>query len=285
MKLLRWLNDQDWKARKSIFCVENILAHSYLLLCPQGSQTFRFSSKDEKWNSLAKSEHTGLLEQTWILAWPHQRNWHFLSKSGMATTLVSYSQFLKLHYFWAAIRAVIFSIFCINLHESRVFVLWLEIMLFTLLIRFSISFGYAHHLLNPFTAVGAHRALIDFTLSNARRFYSSMGNALAAKGLMRISVLFHTVQWKTSVVFLPRRFHGWTIPIWTHPWTAAACMPLCNCYACGDLVWQLHKWHVGSPVSPPSIPLNRTYLGTRPCFLQAWHFQASILVILSSPLC
>ena len=168
------------------------------------------------------------------------------------------------------------------------FILWLEIMLFALLIRFSISFGRAHHLLNPFTAVGAHRVLIDFTLSNARRFrrfYSSMGNPLAAKGLMRVSVLFHTVKCKTSVVFLPRRFHGWTIPIWTHSWTAAACMPLCNCYACGDLVWQLHKWRVGSPASPLSIPLNRTHLGTRPRFLQAWHFQASILVILSSLLC
>ena len=33
------------------------------------------------------------------------------------------------------------------------------------------------------TAVGAHRALIDFTLSNARRFYSSMENPLAVKGL------------------------------------------------------------------------------------------------------
>ena len=33
------------------------------------------------------------------------------------------------------------------------------------------------------TAVGALRALIDFTLSNARRFYSSMANPLAVKGL------------------------------------------------------------------------------------------------------
>ena len=36
---------------------------------------------------------------------------------------------------------------------------------------------------NPLTAVWALRALIDFTLSNARRFYSSMGNPLAVKGL------------------------------------------------------------------------------------------------------
>ena len=38
---------------------------------------------------------------------------------------------------------------------------------------------------NPLTAVGARRALIlDFTLSNTRRFYSSMGNPLAVKGLI-----------------------------------------------------------------------------------------------------
>ena len=36
---------------------------------------------------------------------------------------------------------------------------------------------------NPLTAAGALRALIDFTLSNARRFYSSMENPLAGKGL------------------------------------------------------------------------------------------------------
>ena len=33
------------------------------------------------------------------------------------------------------------------------------------------------------TAVGALMTLIDFTLSNAREFYSSMGNPLAVKGL------------------------------------------------------------------------------------------------------
>ena len=36
---------------------------------------------------------------------------------------------------------------------------------------------------NPLTAELALRALIDFTLSNARRFYSSMGNPLNGKGL------------------------------------------------------------------------------------------------------
>ena len=33
------------------------------------------------------------------------------------------------------------------------------------------------------TTVSALMTLIDFTLSNARRFYSSMGNPLAVKGL------------------------------------------------------------------------------------------------------
>ena len=36
---------------------------------------------------------------------------------------------------------------------------------------------------NPLTAEWALRALIDFALSNARRFYSPMGNPLAGKGL------------------------------------------------------------------------------------------------------
>ena len=40
------------------------------------------------------------------------------------------------------------------------------------------------------TAVGALRALIDFTLSNARRFYSWMGNPLAAKGLKLLAIFF-----------------------------------------------------------------------------------------------
>ena len=42
-------------------------------------------------------------------------------------------------------------------------------------------------LINPLTAERALRALIDFTLSNARRFYSSMGNLLDGKGLNAIS--------------------------------------------------------------------------------------------------
>ena len=39
----------------------------------------------------------------------------------------------------------------------------------------------AHSLLKPFTTKDV---LIDFTLSNARRFYPSKGDPLVAKGLM-----------------------------------------------------------------------------------------------------
>ena len=38
--------------------------------------------------------------------------------------------------------------------------------------------------LNPFPSKWVLRALIDFTLSNARRFYSSMANLLDRKGLI-----------------------------------------------------------------------------------------------------
>ena len=41
------------------------------------------------------------------------------------------------------------------------------------------------HLTLLSTAVGAFITLIDFTLSNVRGFYSSMGNPLAVKGLRR----------------------------------------------------------------------------------------------------
>ena len=44
-------------------------------------------------------------------------------------------------------------------------------------------------LINPFTAMGD---LIDFTLSNARRFYSSKGENLAVgmKGLIKLQINF-----------------------------------------------------------------------------------------------
>ena len=37
--------------------------------------------------------------------------------------------------------------------------------------------------LKPFSSHECQLALTDFTLSNARRFYSSMGNSLGVKGL------------------------------------------------------------------------------------------------------
>ena len=43
--------------------------------------------------------------------------------------------------------------------------------------------------IDPLTAEWALRALIDFTLSNVRRFYSSMGNPLAGKGLKHLIVI------------------------------------------------------------------------------------------------
>ena len=45
-----------------------------------------------------------------------------------------------------------------------------------------------HSYVNPLPAEWALRALIDFTLSNARRFYSSMGNLLDGKGLSNSEV-------------------------------------------------------------------------------------------------
>ena len=39
-------------------------------------------------------------------------------------------------------------------------------------------------------------ALIDFTLSNARRFYSSMGNPLGLKGLKAFSRVFMFVKFE-----------------------------------------------------------------------------------------
>ena len=44
--------------------------------------------------------------------------------------------------------------------------------------------------INPLTAEWALRALVDFTLYNARRFYSSMGNPLDGKGINEIQENF-----------------------------------------------------------------------------------------------
>ena len=52
--------------------------------------------------------------------------------------------------------------------------------------------------INPLTAEWALRALIDFTLSNARRFYSSMGNPLEGKGLRILFFFFKFKKWYHS---------------------------------------------------------------------------------------
>ena len=52
------------------------------------------------------------------------------------------------------------------------------------------------------TAEWALRALIDFTLSNARRFYSSMGNPLDRKGLK--SLIFFLFKQYSNKKFAPR---------------------------------------------------------------------------------
>ena len=52
-----------------------------------------------------------------------------------------------------------------------------------MILAVSVCNGSLSLLLNPLTAECALRALVDSTLSNARRFYSSMGNPLDGKGL------------------------------------------------------------------------------------------------------
>ena len=55
-------------------------------------------------------------------------------------------------------------------------------------------------LFNPFPFEWVLRALIDFTLSNARRFHSSMGNLLDGKGLRHISKLGWSIGTKSSKI-------------------------------------------------------------------------------------
>ena len=56
---------------------------------------------------------------------------------------------------------------------------------------------------NPLTAERALRALIDFTLSNARRFYSSMGTPLDGKGLNIRNQLMRALSRKVNVNICP----------------------------------------------------------------------------------
>ena len=52
---------------------------------------------------------------------------------------------------------------------------------------------------NTLSAVGALMTLIDFTLSNARRFYSSMRNPLAVKGLIKQDRILLIAHGKVSI--------------------------------------------------------------------------------------
>ena len=61
-------------------------------------------------------------------------------------------------------------------------------------------------LINPLTAEWALRTLMDFTLSSARRFYSSKGNPLDGKGLSRYKL---SLTKKTAHM---RYF--WTLSVW-----------------------------------------------------------------------
>ena len=46
------------------------------------------------------------------------------------------------------------------------------------------------NVINPSVSVSALMTLLDFTLSKARRFYSSMGNPSDTEGLKQISDVF-----------------------------------------------------------------------------------------------
>ena len=54
---------------------------------------------------------------------------------------------------------------------------------------------------NPSVSVSALMTLIDFTLSNARRFYSSKGNPSDTKGLRTEQGLYQTLS--RGIIFLP----------------------------------------------------------------------------------
>ena len=65
-------------------------------------------------------------------------------------------------------------------HDSHVFKLWVET-------KFEVCDHSDINSVNALSALDALVIPIDFTLSNARRFYWSMGNPLAVKGLKTAS--------------------------------------------------------------------------------------------------
>ena len=99
------------------------------------------------------------------------------------TRLFKYSRLLLFYcncfdYFWT-ILAFLSSLY-VSVHVCKMH--WhAKILSSVILYCFIIS----SVTVNPLTAEQALRALIDFTLSNARRFYSSKGNPLDGKGLRK----------------------------------------------------------------------------------------------------
>ena len=69
-------------------------------------------------------------------------------------------------------------------HESHVFKLRVET-------KFEVCDRSDINSVNALSALDALMTLKHFTLSNARRFYSSMGNPLAGKGLTTSNTMSH----------------------------------------------------------------------------------------------
>ena len=94
--------------------------------------------------------------------------------------------------------------------------------------------------LNALTAVGVLVALIDFTLPNAGRFYSSMGNPLAVKGLREFSCIIKCKRSNRS---------RWRSRLWKSPGE----LP-------GSLSTSYWKWWKNSARRLNTIPRNARYI-------------------------
>ena len=99
---------------------------------------------------------------------------------------------------------------------------------------------------NPLTAVWALRALIEFTLSNARRFYSSMGNPLAGKGLSWSHAW--ALLWEFPKKSKTRRF---PMNKWSEDWSEYLIVVTvyANIYfaSCGEITFR--RWLTLTPLS------------------------------------
>ena len=110
--------------------------------------------KDEKWNYSNLGMHLGMVNYMYKDDWVRKKS-QYLSSIFLRPTQKAWT-------FFAAC-----SVF---------------------LITFSKACSIRSDGINPLTAEWALRALIDFTLSNARRFYSSMGNPLDGKGFKLVKI-------------------------------------------------------------------------------------------------